>query len=67
MRLSREKSLDLKKAIQMCTTSKIASQQIKTIIGAGDNKKEDVKKFSEKKFPHRSRSKKRGNKEDRQI
>ena len=59
VRLLREKSLDLKKAIQMCTTSEIASQQIKTIIGAGDNKTEDVKKFSEKKFPHRSRSKKR--------
>ena len=59
VRLLREKSLDLKKAIQMCTTSEIASQQIKTIIGAGDNKTGDVKKFSEKKFPHRSRSKKR--------
>ena len=59
VRLLREKSLDLKKAIQMCTTIEIASQQIKTIIGAGDNKTEDVKKFSEKKFPHRSRSKKR--------
>ena len=59
VRLLREKSLDLRKAIQMCTTSEIASQQIKTIIGAGDNKTEDVKKFSEKKFPHRSRSKKR--------
>ena len=57
VRLLREKSLDLKKAIQMCTTSEIALQQIKTIIGAGDNKTEDVKKFSEKKFPHRSRSK----------
>ena len=55
----REKSLDLKKAIQMCNTSEIASQQIKTIVGAGDNKTEDVKKFSEKKFPYRSRSKKR--------
>ena len=59
VRLLREKSLDLKKAIQMCTTIEIASQQIKTIIGAGDNKTEDVKKFGEKKFPHRSRSKKR--------
>ena len=59
VRLLREKSLDLKKAIQTCTTSEIASQQIKTIIGAGDNNTEVVKKFSEKKFPHRSRSKKR--------
>ena len=59
VRFLREKSLDLKKAIQMCNTSEIASQQIKTIVGAGDNKTEDVKKFSEKKFPYRSRSKKR--------
>ena len=51
--------VDLKKAIQMCASSEIASQQIKTIISAGDNKTEDVTKFSEKKFPHRSRSKKR--------
>ena len=59
VRFLREKSLDLKKAIQMCNTSEIASQQIKTIVGAGDNKTEDVKKFSKKKFPCRSRSKKR--------
>ena len=51
--------VDLKKAIQMCASSEIASQQIKTIISAGDNKTEDVTKLSEKKFPHRSRSKKR--------
>ena len=62
----REKSLDLKKAIQMCTTSEIAPQHIKTIIGAGDNKTEDVKKFSEKKFPHRSVVR-REMEEDRQI
>ena len=59
VRFLREKSLDLKKAIQMCNTSEIASQKIKTIVGAGDNKTEDVKKFIEKKFPYRSRSKKR--------
>ena len=50
--------VDLKKAIQMCASSEIASQQIKTIISAGD-KTEDITKFSEKKFPHRTRSKKR--------
>ena len=66
VRLLREKPLDLKKAIQMCTTSEIASQQIKTIIGAGDNKTEDVKKFSGKKFPHRSVVR-REMEEDRQI
>ena len=55
----REKSLDLKKAIEMCTTSEIASQQIKTIAGAGDNKSEDVKKFSDNKIRYGSRSKKR--------
>ena len=56
----REKSLDLKKAIKMCTTREIVSQQIKTIVGAGDNKTEDVKKFSEKKFPYRSSKKRDG-------
>ena len=60
VRFLREKSLDLKKAIQMCNTSEIASQQIKTIVGAGDNKTEDVKKFSEKKFPYRSSKKRDG-------
>ncbi|PFX18959.1 Retrovirus-related Pol polyprotein from transposon 17.6 [Stylophora pistillata] len=59
VRLLREKSLDLKKAIEMCTTSEIASKQIKMIAGAGNNKPEDVKKFSDKKICYGSRSSKR--------
>ena len=42
MRLLEEKSLDLKKALQMCFTTEIASQQIKTIVGAGNKKTEDI-------------------------
>ncbi|PFX30099.1 Retrovirus-related Pol polyprotein from transposon 17.6 [Stylophora pistillata] len=59
VRLLKEKSLNFKKAIPMCTRSEIASLQIKTIAGAGDNKSEDVKKFSDKKIRYGSRSKKR--------
>ena len=44
MRLLGKKSLDLKKAIQMCTITEIASQLIKTIVNAGDKKTEDIKK-----------------------
>lgn len=46
MRLLGKKSLDLKKAIQMCTITEIASQLIKTIVGAGDKKTEDIKRNS---------------------
>ena len=35
--LLREKNLDLKKAIQMCTTSEVATQQMKKIQSAEDN------------------------------
>lgn len=42
VRLLEEKSLDLKKAIQMCFMTEIASQQIKTIVGAGNKKTEDI-------------------------
>ena len=59
MRLLGKKSLDLKKAVQMCTMTEIASQLIKKIVGAGDKKKEDLKKFSSKKFHHKSCCKKR--------
>ena len=46
--------LDLKKAIQMCTTSEVAAQQMEKIQSAEDNT-EDVKKFDEKKKAHRRR------------
>ena len=54
VRLLREKNLDLKKAIQMCTTSEVAAQQMKKIQSAEDNT-EDVKKFDDKKKAHRRR------------
>ena len=41
----------------MCTSSEIASQQMKTIQGGEDKQTEDVKKFSEKKSTDRSRRK----------
>ena len=47
VRLLREKTLNLQKAIQMCTSSEIASQQMETIEGGEDMQTEDVKKFSE--------------------
>ena len=49
VRLLREKKLDLKKAIQICTSSEVASQQMKKIQGVADKQTEEVKKFSEKK------------------
>ena len=54
VRLLREKNLDLKKAIQMCTTSEVPAQQMKKIQSAEDNT-EDVKKFDDKKKAHRRR------------
>jgi hypothetical protein len=59
IRLLREKSLNLQKAIEMCTLSEIASQQMKTIEATGDKQTEDIKKFSDKKTPDRNRHKKR--------
>ena len=49
VRLLREKSLTLQKAIEMCTSSKTASKQMKTIEATGDKQTEDVKKFRDKK------------------
>lgn len=57
----RERTLDLQKAIQMCTSSEIASQQMKTIQGGEDKQTEDLKKFSETKATDRSRRKKEEN------
>ena len=55
MPLLREKSLDLKKAIQMCTTSEVAAQQIKKIQSSED-KAEDDKKFVDRKNAPRQKS-----------
>ena len=49
VRLLREKKLDLKKAIQICTFSEVTSQQMKKIQGVADRQTEEVKKFSKKK------------------
>ena len=58
VRLLKEKSLDLKKAIQMCITSEVAAQQMKKIQSAED-KAEEVKKFDGRKnAPRRRRFKK---------
>ena len=56
VRLLRETSLDLKKAIpMMCTTSEVAAQQMKKIQTAKD-KAEEVKKLDDrKKAPRRRR------------
>ena len=59
VRLLREKTLDLQKAVQMCTSSEIASQQMKKIQGGEDKPTEDVKKFSDRKASDRSRRKER--------
>ena len=45
----REKKLDLQKAIQMCTSSEVASQQMKKIQGVESKQTEEVKKLGEKK------------------
>ena len=47
-RLLREKNLDLRKAIQMCTSSDVATQQMKKIQGTED-KTEEIKKFGDEK------------------
>ena len=49
VRLLREKKLDLQKAIQMCTSSEVASRQMKNIQGCEDKQTEEVKKFNERK------------------
>ena len=54
VRLLRETSLDLKKAIQMCTTSEVAAQQMKKIQSAED-KAEEVKKLDDRKKAPRRR------------
>ena len=41
----------------MCTSSEIASQQMKTIQGGDDKQTEDVKKLSEKRAANRGRRK----------
>lgn len=60
VRLLRKKSLDLKKTTERHNSSEIASQHIKTIAGAGDNEREDVRKFGDKKIRYGSRSKNGG-------
>ena len=59
VRLLREKSLTLQKAIEMCTSSETASQQMKTIEATGDKQTEDVKKFRDKKTRDSNRRKKK--------
>ena len=49
VRLLREKKLDLQKAIQRCTSSEVASQQMKKIQGVESKQTEEVKKLGEKK------------------
>ena len=55
MPLLREKTFDLKKAIEMCTTSEVAAQQMKKIQSSED-KAEDVKKFVDRKNAPRQKS-----------
>ena len=50
VRLLREKSLTLQKAIEMCTSSKTALHQTKTIEATRDKQTEDVKKLCDKKI-----------------
>ena len=45
----REKKLDLQKGIQMCTSSEVASHQMKKIQGVESKQTEEVKKLGEKK------------------
>ena len=59
VRLLREKSLTLQKAIKICTSSETASQQMKTIEATGDKQTEDVKKFRDKKTRDSNRRKKK--------
>ena len=54
VRLLKGKGVDLKKAIQMCTTSEVAAQHIKKIQSAED-KAEEVKKFDDRKKAPRTR------------
>ena len=49
VRLLSEKKLDLQKAVQMCMSSKVASQQMKKIQGVESKQTEEVKKLGEKK------------------
>ena len=56
VRLLREKKLDLQKAIQMCTSSEVASQQMKKIQGSEHNQTEEVKKFSDRKKKEKASS-----------
>ena len=50
VRLLREKSLTLQKAIEMCTSSETALHQMKTIEATRDKQTEDVKKLRDKKI-----------------
>ena len=70
VRLLREKKLDLQKAIQMCTSSEVASRQMKKIQGAEDKQTEEVKKFGETKKKPKSllvRRKKKNRQKRRRI
>ena len=58
VRLLRETCLDLKKAIQMFTTSEVAAQQMKKIQSAEDKAMEVKKLDDRKKAPRRRRFKK---------
>ena len=59
VRLLREKSVTLQKAIEMCTSSETASKQMKSIEATGDKQTEDVKKFRDKKTGDKNRQKKK--------
>ena len=59
VRLLREKSLTLQKAIEMCTSSETASHQMKAIEATGDKQTEDLKKLRDKKTGDTNRRKKR--------
>ena len=59
VRLLREKSLTLQKAIEMCTSSETASQQMINFEATGDKQTEDVKKFRDKKTRDSNRRKKK--------
>ena len=50
VRLLREKSLTLQKAIEIGTLSETASHQMKTIEATRDKQTEDVKKLRDKKI-----------------
>lgn len=59
VRLLSKKSLTLQKAIEMCTSSETALQQMKMIKATGDKETEDVKKFCDKKTQDKNCQKKR--------